>query len=459
MTQDSNNRWSLGCRGVGSHKKKKHLGAWWLLYNKKHISHNVKLEACNERCPDNVLIFISVLRYTCHMKRIYMDYAAATPVDERVLAVMQPFWRDIFANPQSLHQEGRQARQALDQAQAQVAEVFGVGAREVTFTGSGTEANSLAIRGLVNELVTEGAKLSDLHVITSTIEHASVRNVLADLRAQGLEFSAVPVTSAGIINLEELKNSLRPNTVLVSVMYANSEIGTVQPIRDIARIIKEKHEQGFFHLTSSNLQFPFLHTDASQALLYLDPSPERLGADLVTLDAQKVFGPKGVGVLLHRHQVPLRSLFYPSVGKLRPGTPNLAGVAGAVKAIEIARTERADRIDQVRRLQELFFSLIDAKLPTARINGSRRAVDRLPSNISISFPDVEHEFLAVQLDARGIACATKSACQEGQEVSHVLSALPQAASKNALRFSLGPENTVDEVENVVKILGELLATS
>jgi cysteine desulfurase len=393
------------------------------------------------------------------MKRVYMDYAAATPIDERVLAVMQPFWRDIFANPQALHQEGRQARQALDQARSHVAEIFGVGAHEVTFTGSGTEANSLAIRGLVNKLVAEGAALADLHIVTSTIEHASVRDVLADLSTQGVKLSVVPVTSAGIIDFAELAKSLRPNTVLVSVMYANSEIGTVQPIRDIARLIKEKHQQGFFNLTNSNLHVPFLHTDASQALLYLDPSPERLGADVVTLDAQKVFGPKGVGVLLHRQYVPLRSLFYPSVGKLRPGTPDVAGIVGATKAIEIARSEREARIDQVRRLQELFFSWVDAKLPTARVNGSRETALRLPSNISISFPQADHEFLAVQLDAKGIACATKSACQEGQEVSHVVDALPEAAAKSALRFSLGPKNTVEEVEYVVKIIEELLAAS
>ena len=385
-------------------------------------------------------------------KRIYLDYATTTPLDGAVERAMRPFWSQAFGNPSSLHSEGVQAKQALSAARTKVARDLQAHTDEIVFTGSGTEANNLAIAGLI-----KGMKESDpskkLHVITSVIEHSSVLKAVQSLEKWGVRVTYVPVDSEGIIDMKVLEKSLCPETVLVSVMYANNEIGTIQPIRKISNILLDfaKHSGG-------KTAKPFFHVDACQAPLYLDINQNHLGADLVALDGHKMYGPKGVGMLYVRHGTPLSSLSFGGEQErgLRSGTENVPLIVGFTEALSRAVQGREGEQRRLTVLREHFLSEIRRLIPQAILNGSVEY--RLPNNVNISIPRLNAEFAVVRLDALGVACSAKSACLEGGDESYVVKALGRndGSERSSLRFTLGGDTSKRDIKESVQRLEKVV---
>lgn len=374
---------------------------------------------------------------TEEQKQIYLDHAATTPVDPRVLRVMLPFFSEHFGNPGSLHKQGVEAKQAVRSARRATARFLGAHEDEVVFTSGGTEGNTLAIRGVIERKHEEGISYKNMHCVTSTIEHVSVLAHMKELERRGVSVSYIPVLSNGIVDVKEMGKAPRAEMVLVSIMYANNEIGTIQPIREIAKIIK-KHPRAIFHC------------DASQAPLYLDCNANRLGVDLMTLDAHKIYGPKGIGALYVRRGLEFSPLFLGGghEGGRRSGTENVPGIFGLSKALEIAADEREKESARLAVLRDLLIEEIATRIPSARLNGA--AKERLPNNVNFSFPGIESEWFVAQLDARGISASGRSAClTEKEKGSYVVRALGSSALPlNSVRFTLGRLTTENEIRRV-----------
>ncbi len=370
-------------------------------------------------------------------KRIYLDNATTTPVAPDVMREMARFFAADFGNPGSIHAEGVVAKKAVTEARHNIARLLHAHADEIIFTSGGTEANNLAIAGFIHALHVRGRPYKKMHAITSVIEHASVLECFHELERRGVAVTYMPVNGDGIVMPKSVREALRLDTVLVSLMYANNEIGTIQPVAKIARVIRDFRQRGRLNLTEA--PFPFLHTDASQAPQYLDCNRERLGVDMLTLDGQKMYGPKGVGALYAKRGTPLAPLFKGGGQErgLRPGTENVPLIAGFAKALEMAVKTREVESARLTALRDFLIGKVRMNTAGAVLNGS--ATERLPHNANFSFPGVDTEFLVLQLDAAGIACSTKSACKEGERESHVVAALgddPRRAT-STIRFSLG----------------------
>jgi len=395
-------------------------------------------------------------------KRIYLDYAATTPLAKRVKDAMEPYWDDDFGNPGGLYQEGVIAKQAVLESRKKIADALNALPNEIIFTSGGTEANSLAIFGFVGWLEGKGMKLKDLHFITCTIEHPSVLDAFGELETRGAQVSHVGVGETGLVKLDELKEALMPNTVLVSIIYAHNEIGTIQPISQIAKIIRQHQKnstQQNLGRLSGKMALPLFHSDASQAPLYLDINVQKLGVDFMVLDTQKIYGPKGVGALYLKGGIHIKPLFFGGKQEqgLRPGTENVPGIVGFAKAIEIAVEEREKESARLTELRDYFIAAILKKIRDAELNGDPK--ERLPNNVNISIPGIENEWVVIQLDVRGIAVGTRSACLAGDPTgSYVVRALgkSQKHSQGSIRFTLGRDTTKEEVEYVVKTLSEIV---
>lgn len=379
------------------------------------------------------------------MKRIYLDNAALTPIRKEVAKEVEKFSAAMYGNPSSIHSEGVRARKALDDARRRTAEAINAHPDEVVFTASGTEANNLAIFGVVRTLLGEGKSPHDLHVITSMIEHASVLESFRELERLGVSVSYIGVDADGIVRLDELKKALRPETVLVSLMYVNNEVGTIQPLHEIAKLVRHARKRPSIH----GERFPLLHTDAAQAFLYLEVNVEKLGADLVVLDAHKVYGPRGVGLLYRKRGVALEPLIYGGgqEGGLRSATENLPGIAGFAKALALAAGERPEETARVTALRDYGIQEL-LKLPGVSLNG--HAVHRIANNIHVSFVGKDTEFLTLQLDARGIAVSTKSSCLRDEDESYVLRAMGTPDPKNGLRITLGSATKKRDIDFVIR---------
>ncbi len=373
---------------------------------------------------------------------IYLDHAAATPVDPAVFAAMQPYFSQQFYNPSATYSAALDVRKALEAARATVAHWLGARRSEIIFTAGGSEANNLAIHGVMRQI-------PEANIVVSGIEHESV------LAAAGrYDRREVAVKPDGMIDLESLAASIDDQTMLVSVMYANNEIGTIQPIADISRIIADKRKQRVGKLPL------YLHTDACQAANYLDLHVSRLGVDLMTLNGGKIYGPKQSGALYVKGGLQLQPLIDGGGQErgLRSGTENVAASIGFSQALDSTQAMRHDETKRLQILQQQFFSLIDAQLPKVIINGARK--QRLPNNVHLTFPGQDNERLLIQLDEAGIMAAAGSACSASdEEASHVLKALglSDAEAQASLRFTLGRATTTSQITQVVKILGELLA--
>ena len=374
------------------------------------------------------------------MNRIYLDHAATTAVSPEVLREMLPCMTECFGNAASIHGTGREAHRALDRARKQVAAVLGAQPQEIYFTSGGSESDNWAVKG-----VAWAARGRGKHVITSAVEHHAVLNACAWLEGMGFEVTRLPVDALGRVDPDSVARALRPDTVLISVMTANNEIGTLQPIREIGEIARSRG-------------VPF-HTDAVQAAGHIPVNVEELQVDLLSLSAHKFHGPKGVGVLYVRRGTMLDSLIHGGAQErgLRAGTPNVPGAVGLAKALELASASLPESADRVRALRDQLIREIRARIPDAVLNGDPER--RLPGNVHFSFPGVDGEALLLRLDLAGIACSGGSACTSGaQEPSHVLAAIGQAPelAKGGLRMTLGEENTPEEIKEVLRVLPEIV---
>src|SRR5215203_4533797 len=375
-------------------------------------------------------------------RRVYLDNSATTPVDPRVAAEMARAVVETFGNASSVHGFGQQARAAIDRARREVASLIGARQNEIIFTSGGTEANNLAIRGLCEASIAHGR-----HIITSAIEHPSVGGVCVELEKHGWEVSRLPVYQNGIVRVEDLAEALRPDTVLITIMLANNEIGTIQPLSQIGSLVREKRAGGQKHL--------WLHTDAVQAAGRLPLNVDELGCDLLTISGHKLYAPKGIGALYVRRGVRLHGQ---NVGghqerERRAGTENVPGIVAFGEAAKLAREELHQRAHHDRALRDKFEALVRERIGDVVINGDRE--QRLGHLSNISFRFIEGEGLLINLDLEGVAVSTGSACSSGTlEPSPVIRALgvDDELARGSIRFSFGKDNTEDEVEYVVDVL-------
>ena len=373
--------------------------------------------------------------------RVYMDNGATTRVTEPVMAAMQPYFCEIFGNPSSVHGYGREARKAVEAARAQVAKAINAEPREIYFTGCGTEADNWAIRGAAYANVKKGK-----HIITTNFEHHAVLHTCKQLEKEGFEVTYLPVDGDGLISPEQLEAAIRPDTTLVTIMYANNEIGTIEPISELAAVAK-RHGVLF-------------HTDAVQAIGHVEIDVKAQQIDMLSMSGHKFHGPKGIGALYVRHGVRLQRLMQGGAQERgqRPGTENLAGIVGIGKAIELATADIPGRAAKMAAIRDHMIERITKEIPYVQLNG--HATKRMCGNVNLSFYFVESESVLLHLDMRGIAASSGSACTSGSlDPSHVLLAIgvSHEHANGSLRLSLCEENTMEEADYVVDSLVEIVA--
>jgi len=385
--------------------------------------------------------------------RIYLDYASLTPIDPRVLRTMKEYSSTKYANPSSWYREGVAAKKALDEARKTVADFIGAHADEIFFTSGGTESNNIALQGVVSAAIAKGIKA---HIIISAIEHSSIMETARMLESRGCEVTKIPVNERGVLDLDELKKAIKPHTVLVSIMTVNNELGTIQPIRDIAKVIRQVRAK-FSSTKSGRSDFPIFHTDAAQAGLFQNLNVEQLGVDLITLDAGKLYGPRGIGALYVRRNL-LRGdkpLINPIVfgggqeNGLRSGTENLPAIMGFAKALEIAQKERSKESLQIEKLRQSF--IVGLKKIRSDITVNSGIGDTSPYILNVSIPGIDNEFFVMQLDAAGISCSTKSSCLRDEDESYVLKAIG-ADSKTSVRFSFGRWTKMGDIVKALRVI-------
>lgn len=399
---------------------------------------------------------------------IYLDHAAATPVDPAVLEAMMPYFSDRFGNPSSLHMPGQKAREAVDAARRTCARLIGASSpREIVFTSGGTESNNLAIFGVAlsknYQLKTTN---SHPHLITTAIEHESVLEPMKALEKRGFRVTYLPVTREGVVKLDALKKALTPETILVSIMAANNEVGTIQPVAEVAHIIAEFKKS---HPTPPSAPFPLLHTDACQAAGVIDlPELIAAGVDLLTQNGGKIYGPKGIGLLYAHEKTPITPLFYGGgqEHKRRSGTENVPAIAGLAKALELATIHREKESARLAELRNRLWEGLQKNIPNLILNGPpcspyqlKTKNYRLANNLSFIIKGIEGEILLMRLDCAGICASAGSACTAGStEPSHVLRAMgiSRQDAYSAVRFSLGRSTTSEQIEEVIAVFTEIV---
>lgn len=373
---------------------------------------------------------------------VYLDHAGTTPLDSKVLEAMVPYFTQHFGNPSSLHSVGQEARYALDEARERVAGVLNCRPREIVFTAGGTESDNAAIHGVATALHETGN-----HIVTSSVEHHAVLHACQYLESQGFEVTYLSVDADGMVQPEAVYNAINERTTLVSIMYGNNEIGTINPISEIAKSVKKRAEE-----LSRTIVF---HTDAVQAAGYLSLDVAELGVDLLSLSGHKFHGPKGTGVLYMKRGSPYLPLIHGGGQERdrRSGTENIPGIIGLSLALEAADTVREETSQRCAALRDRIIDSVLQQIPGSRLNG--HATQRLPNNANFSFTGVEGEPILLGLDMARIAASSGSACSSGSlEPSHVLLALGQSAeiARGSLRLTLGRDNTEDEVEYLLGVL-------
>ncbi|MBR3928957.1 MAG: cysteine desulfurase NifS [Clostridia bacterium] len=374
------------------------------------------------------------------MNRIYMDNAATTRVTEPVFEAMKPYFCDLYGNPSSVHAFGREARRAVEEARRQVAAALGCEAREVYFTGCGTESDNWAIKGCAY-----AAKNGRKTIVSTNIEHHAVLHTLEALEKEGFNVIYVPVDEEGIVKMDEMKKAITEDTLLVTVMAANNEIGTIQPIEEIASLA---HEKG-----------ALFHTDAVQAIGSMRFNVKEMGIDMLSLSGHKFHAPKGVGVLYIKNGLRIRPLIAGGAQERtqRAGTENLASIVALGKAITLANENIDEHNAKLSEMRDALIEKILTRIPETRLNGHKEK--RLPGNVNVSISYIEGEALLLSLDLKGIAASSGSACTSGSlDPSHVLLAigLPHEIAHGSLRLSLSEENTMEEVDYVVDALEDIV---
>ena len=377
--------------------------------------------------------------------RIYIDNSATTPVDPRVLDAMLPFLKEDFGNASSIHHFGQRARAAVDKARHQVASALGARPNEIVFTSGGTESNNLAIRGSIQSL-REGRGPDRPHIITSAIEHPAVKNVVEDLEKQGIEVTWLPVYENGVVRFDDVENAIRPETSLISIMHANNEIGTIQPVEKIGRLVKELRSSG---------QKIWFHTDAVQAFGKIPVNVEDIGCDLLSISAHKVYAPKGIGALYVRRGTRLhpQNLGGRQERGIRGGTEAVPSIVAMGAAAEIVEEQLNTESVRLKELRDRFEDGLAERIEDFEMNGDRQS--RLPNISNVSFRRIEGEGLLINLDMQGIAVSTGSACSSGSlEPSPVIRAIGRndELARGAIRFSFGRMNSEDEIERLLEQL-------
>ncbi len=418
-------------------------------------------------------------------KPIYLDHAATTFVSTEVLSAMQPFWQKEFGNPSSIYDAGERAKLAIESARFNIAKILDCRAKEILFTGGGTESINTAIFGVVRNFIAEQAKNKKTakvlpHIITTAIEHDAVLKSFEALGQEDVQVTLLQVDREGFVDLKKLTKAIKPNTILVSVMYANNEIGTVQPISEIAGMLRKINKTRL--ASKKPLPQIVFHTDACQASGALNLNVNKLGVDLMTLNASKIYGPKQVGLLYIRSGVKIKPLIYGGGQEngLRSGTENTPGVVGFAKALEIAEKSREKETQRLISLRDGFYTQLKKALPNVILNGpeilsnkpianknskfehfhsAQNNLKRLPNNINISIPNVEGETLMLYLDLAGIIVSTGSACSStSMDPSHVLMAIGRTKNQaqSSIRMTLGKQTTKDQLVYASKVISSLV---
>ncbi len=377
---------------------------------------------------------------------IYLDYAATTPTDQEVLKAMEPFFTKKFGNPSSLHMLGQKAKGELESTRQKIAEELACLPEEIIFTSGGTESDNLAIKGVLEAKGKPATEKKRGHMITTQIEHHAVLHTCEDMAKRGFDVTYLPVDQNGVISLKQLEEAIREDTLLISIMTANNEIGVIQPITKIGRIAN-KHK------------IPF-HTDAVQAGGTFDLKVDHLKVDLLSLSAHKFYGPKGVGLLYVRKGMRIKPQQIGGSQEMnrRASTENIPGIIGLAKALEIANKRKEDENKRLIKLRDYFIQEALKHLPDTRLNG--HPTERLPNNVNIAVGKIEGESLLLRLDMMGIACSSGSACASGSlDPSHVLLAigLPHEIAQGSLRFSLGKDTTKSDIDKTLEILKKVVS--
>ena len=379
-------------------------------------------------------------------KKIYLDHAATTPLDESVLKVMKPYFQETFGNPSSVHSFGQEAMSAVDESREKIAKFLNCSASEIIFTSGATESNNLTIQGIIKKYWKQNGENAPVpHIITTAIEHHCVLDTTRALKKEGLaEISFLPVhKNEGIVQLENLEGKIKDNTILVSIMYVNNEIGTVQPIKEIGDFLSKENKN-----RKNKILF---HTDAVQAVNYFECDVKKLGVDLLSFSGHKIYGSKGSGVLYIKKGTPIRPI---QLGggqeyKIRPGTHNVPAIVSIGKAIENIESQK--NIEKIKELRDYLIDKIFKEVPNSYLNGSKEK--RSPNNANFRFDNIEGEGLLLSLDMEGIAASTGSACSSGSlEPSHVLLALglKHEEAHGSLRITLGKHTTKKDIDTLIE---------
>jgi len=375
------------------------------------------------------------------LKQVYLDYNATTPLDERVLESMLPYLKEKYGNASSVHNFGRDAKTAIEDAREKVAAILNADSSEIYFTSGGTESDNLALKGAA--YINQSKKN---HIITSSIEHHAVLESAKFLEKNGFKADYLTVDQYGTVSTDDLKNKLTDNTSVVSVMHSNNEVGTIQDIKSLTEIAKEKGA--------------LFHTDAVQSGGKIKIDVKELGVDLLSMSGHKIYGPKGTGIIFIRKGVRVAPLFHGGhhEKKRRPGTEDVPGIVGFAKALEIAESMREQEHARWKELADFFIDGVQAKVPDVFLNGPRDE-RRIPSTVNMSFKAIEGESIILSLDMKGIGVASGSACTSGSlEASHVLMAMgvPVELAQGSIRFSLGRYTTKDDLQYTIDVLPEII---
>lgn len=384
------------------------------------------------------------------MKKIYLDYAATTPVDKEVLKEMLPYFSERFGNAMSIHSFGQEALRAVDAAREKIAKFFGATSSEIIFTSGATESNNLTVKGVLRAYYSNAKNAKKKpHIITSAFEHHCVLDSCKAVEKENLaEVTYLKPGKDGVIKTSDIKKAIKPNTILISIMYVNNEIGTVQPIEKIGKIVKKINAE------KNTVDFKIVfHTDATQAVNYFDCNVSKLGVDLLSMSAHKIYGPKGIGILYIKKGTPIRKIQDggDQEYKMRAGTHNVTSIVGLGKAIELLEKNKGKDSRKIESLRNHLIEKILKEVPMTMLNGSK--IKRSPNNANFTFRDVEGEGLLLSLDMEGVACSTGSACSSGAlSPSHVLLSIglkPEEAH-GSLRITLGKHTTKQEIDMAIK---------
>lgn len=372
---------------------------------------------------------------------IYLDNAATTQVKPEVADAMMPYFREKYGNPSSLYEIGVENKEAINEARVQLAQTIGAKEGEIYFTSGGTESDNWALRSTADSYCDKGK-----HIITSTIEHHAITHTCEYLEKKGYEITYVNVDDCGMIKINELKNAIRRDTILISVMFANNEVGTIEPVEEIARIAKQ-----------ADILF---HTDAVQAYCHVPINVKKLGVDMLSASAHKIGGPKGVGFLYVREGIRLSPMMFGGAQerKMRAGTENVPGIVGMAEAAKLSHRYLTGNMERERRMRDYLVKRVMHEIPFVRLNGSKTS--RLPGNASFSFGYVDGQTLVVMLDMEGVCASSGSACSSSSHApSHVLTAMgiPESTALATLRLTVGADTTRDEVDKTVNALKKIVA--